>query len=73
VEAIESQEIKFEERIKKQIKLINYVNKMKDIALDTFREYIDLNHPTKSIKFNGTLFEINIVCARGKMININNK
>lgn len=41
IEAIQNSQVKFEERIKRQIKLINYVKKMKDIALETFKDYID--------------------------------
>lgn len=37
VEAMQSPEVKFEDKIKRQIKLINYVNKMKNVALDTFK------------------------------------
>lgn len=68
---MQSPEVKFEDKIKRQIKLINYVNKMKNVALDTFKEYIDTNNPNKSITFVGTLFEISIVCEHGKIININ--
>jgi hypothetical protein len=73
IEAVENTDIKFEERVKKQVKLINYVNKMKDIALDTFREYIDSNNPTKSTCFTSTVFEVSINCTRGKIMNMKGK
>jgi hypothetical protein len=34
---MQNSEIKFDERIKKEIKLINYVNRMKSIAYDLFQ------------------------------------
>lgn len=44
---------------------------MKNAALDVFKEYVDSNHPTKCVSFVSTLFEVEIVCSHGKIININ--
>jgi hypothetical protein len=49
---------------------MNYVHKMKLIAEDTVKEYIDSNQPQVSTVIQGSLFEVHIVCSRGKIINI---
>lgn len=39
--------------------------------METFQNYIDENKPSKSVTFRGLLFDINIVCSEGKIINLN--
>ena len=49
-------ELTFEEKIKRQLRMINYISKMKSIAVETLKDYIDSERPKKCCNFRGTLF-----------------
>lgn len=77
-----SQKVKFEGQIKREIKMINYIEKMRGIAEDTIKEYIDetifqMNEETKNknqcYAFQSTLFYIKIAYSSGKIVNIHGK
>jgi hypothetical protein len=56
------------ERISKELQLAEFVGKASRKATDLIVQYIDFNRPRESLNIDRNMFEIEIVCERGRVI-----